>query len=106
MCGKNCVGIAADRRFGVQHQTVSTKMQRIHRMTDNLYIGLAGLATDVTSVASRLRARLKLYKLREGRDIKPLAFTHMLSSLLYQRRFGPWFVEPLVAGLTPTGKFG
>ena len=32
--------------------------------------------------------------------MKPQAFSAMLSSLLYEKRFGPWFTEPIVAGLT------
>ncbi|XP_012658367.1 proteasome subunit beta type-3 [Otolemur garnettii] len=47
MKGKNCVAIAADRRFGIQAQMVTTDFQKIFPMGDRLYIGLAGLATDV-----------------------------------------------------------
>nr|AAB23076.1 multicatalytic protease complex, macropain, proteasome subunit 13 peptide CNBr1=multisubunit proteinase [cattle, Peptide Partial, 35 aa] [Bos taurus] len=35
-------------------------------MGDRLYIGLAGLATDVQTVAQRLKFRLNLYELKEG----------------------------------------
>lgn len=50
MRGKNCVAIAADRRFGIQAQMVTTDFQKIFPMGDRLYIGLAGLATDVQTV--------------------------------------------------------
>ena len=50
MVGKECVAIAADRRLGVQAQTVSTSFQKIFEMNDKLYVGLPGLATDVTTV--------------------------------------------------------
>ncbi|KAF3851875.1 hypothetical protein F7725_005230 [Dissostichus mawsoni] len=50
MRGKNCVAIAADRRFGIQAQMVTTDFQKIFPMGDKLYIGLAGLATDVQTV--------------------------------------------------------
>ncbi|KAL4835505.1 hypothetical protein H8958_022203 [Nasalis larvatus] len=50
MKGKNCVAIAADRRFGIQAQMVTTDFQKIFPMGDRLYIGLAGLATDVQTV--------------------------------------------------------
>eukprot|EP00948_MAST-09A_sp_MAST-9A-sp1_P001663 g1663.t1 len=102
MVGKECVGIAADRRFGVQQQTVSTNMKRIYSVHDKLFMGLSGLATDVHTLAAKLKASTELYKLRENRDIKPSAFTNMLCSTLYQKRFGPYFIEPLVAGLEPT----
>ena len=50
MKGKDCVAIAADRRFGVQAQTVSMNFDKIFEMGPALYIGLAGLATDVQTV--------------------------------------------------------
>lgn len=50
MRGKNCVAIASDRRFGIQAQMVTTDFQKIFPMGERLYIGLAGLATDVQTV--------------------------------------------------------
>lgn len=101
MKGKDCVAIASDKRFGVQLQTISMDFQKIFEMGPRLYIGLPGLATDVQTVAQRLRFRLNLYELRENRKIKPKTFMNVVSNLLYERRFGPYFVEPVVAGLEP-----
>ncbi|XP_062607448.1 proteasome subunit beta type-3-like [Saccostrea cucullata] len=101
MKGRDCVAIASDRRFGIQAQTVSTNFQKIFEMGPRLYIGLPGLATDVQTVHQRLEFRLNLYELRENRRIKPKTFLSMVSNLLYERRFGPYFVEPVIAGLDP-----
>lgn len=68
-------------------------------MSDRLFVGLSGLATDIQTLEQLLRFRLNLYKLREERDIKPETFSALLSHILYEKRFGPYFVEPLVAGL-------
>ena len=40
-----------------------------------------------------------MYKLKEERDLTPKTTAHLLESMLYARRFAPWFVEPVVAGL-------
>ena len=50
MKGKECVAIAADRRFGIQAQTISTEFDKIFEMGPRLFIGLPGLATDVQTV--------------------------------------------------------
>ncbi|KAJ3118571.1 Proteasome subunit beta type-3 [Phlyctochytrium bullatum] len=50
MKGKNCVAIAADRRFGIQALTLGTDFQKIFPVNDKLYYGLAGLATDVQTL--------------------------------------------------------
>uniref|UniRef100_A0A1B6CDZ5 Proteasome subunit beta n=1 Tax=Clastoptera arizonana TaxID=38151 RepID=A0A1B6CDZ5_9HEMI len=101
MKGKDCVAIAADRRFGIQFQTLSTDFQKIFEMGPHLYVGLPGLATDTQTVYNKLRFRKNLYELKENRRISPEVFSAMLSNLLYEKRFGPFFIEPVVAGLHP-----
>ena len=99
MVGEDCVGIASDLRLGVQAQTVSTDFQKIFEINPGLFLGLPGLATDVVTVRKTLQYRLNLLQLRESRMLNPRSFMFMVSSLLYERRFGPYFVEPVIAGL-------
>eukprot|EP00931_Biecheleriopsis_adriatica_P033315 TRINITY_DN1933_c0_g1_i2.p1 TRINITY_DN1933_c0_g1~~TRINITY_DN1933_c0_g1_i2.p1 ORF type:complete len:231 (+),score=67.65 TRINITY_DN1933_c0_g1_i2:75-695(+) len=100
MAGKNCVGIAADSRLGVrQLQTVSCNRQKMFKLTDQTFVGLAGLATDVQTMSQLLDFRMKLYSLREERVMQPKTVGNMISSMLYEKRFGPYFTEPVVAGL-------
>ncbi len=101
MKGKGCVAIAADRRLGVRGHTVATDFQKIFEMGPHLYVGLPGLATDTITVAQRLKFRLNMYELRENRRITPKTFSSVVSNLLYERRFGPYFVEPVIAGIDP-----
>ncbi|KAI6047868.1 20S proteasome subunit beta 3 [Pisolithus marmoratus] len=91
MVGKDC-GIASN-------------FQRIFPVTDRTYVGLAGLGTDVTTLRERFRYRVNMYTIKEERDIEPQTFAHLVSSTLYEHRFGPYFVEPVIAGLekTPSG---
>lgn len=104
MAGKDCVGIAADRRLGIQLQTVSTNFTKVFQMQPKLFVGLAGLATDVQTLRNLLEYRLNFYKLKEEREMSPQVFSHMLAKILYSKRFAPYFVEPVVAGLDENGK--
>lgn len=99
MAGKNCVGIASDLRLGAQALTISRNFQKLFEVDEKLYVGLAGLASDVITLDQLITFKTNLYKLRENRNIKPEAFSALLSTMLYERRFGPWFCEPIVAGL-------
>ncbi|KAJ1461953.1 nucleophile aminohydrolase [Pelagophyceae sp. CCMP2097] len=104
MAGKDCVAIAADTRFGLRQQTVACDFEKVFKMNDRTFVGLAGLASDVQTLRATLKFKLSLYALREEREIKPEAFAALLSHMLYEKRFGPYFVEPLVAGLDDGGK--
>mmetsp|Transcript_14282 Transcript_14282/g.16379 ORF Transcript_14282/g.16379 Transcript_14282/m.16379 type:complete len:205 (-) Transcript_14282:39-653(-) len=104
MAGKNCVGIASDRRLGMQAQTVSCNFQKVFPMGDKLHVGLAGLASDVQTVHQLLEYRLNLYELNEEREMSPQVFSTLLSNVLYSKRFSPYFIEPIVAGLDKDNK--
>lgn len=99
MCGKDCVAIGTDMRLGAQFQTISFNFPKVFQMHDRLFVGITGFASDVQSLKDELDFSLNLYNLSEERQIQPQAFSSLISSMLYKRRFGPWFVEPIVAGL-------
>jgi 20S proteasome subunit beta 3 len=50
LVGKDCVGIACDLRLGQQALTVSTDFPKIFPMGDKVFLGLAGLASDVQTL--------------------------------------------------------
>jgi len=100
MAGENCVAIASDTRHGVrQLMTVGCQRQKTFQLTDQCFVGLAGLATDVQTMSQLLDFRIKLFSLREERVMQPQTVGNLISSMLYEKRFGPWFTEPVVAGL-------
>merc|ERR1712066_1194934 len=72
MAGENCVAIASDTRHGVrQLMTVGCQRQKIFQLTDQTYVGLAGLATDVQTMSQLLDFRIKLFSLKEERTMQP-----------------------------------
>lgn len=98
MMGKDCAAIGTDLRFGVQGMTVATNYEKVFEIGPQLYVGLPGLATDTETVVQRLKLRVNLYELKEGRKMQPAVLTKMIANMLYERRFGPYFVEPVIAG--------
>lgn len=98
MVGKDCVAIASDMRLGSQSLGVSNNFEKIFNY-DHVFLALTGLATDVLTVHEDFRKKTNMYKLTEDRNIEPETFANLVSSSLYERRFGPWFVGPIVAGL-------
>jgi 20S proteasome subunit beta 3 len=99
MIGKDCVAIASDKRLGLQALTVSKDFEKVFHVGEQLLIGWAGLATDIQSVQAKLSSNLNILRLREEREISCRQYAHMVSSFLYSKRFGPFYCEPVVAGL-------
>lgn len=100
MKGKNCVAIASDLRLGNQALTVACNFDKVFPVTERLYVGLPGLASDLSTLREKFKYRVNMYKMKEEREIQPETFAHLVSSTLYERRFGPYFVEPVIAGLS------
>ncbi len=62
-------------------------------------MGLGGLASDIITFSKKMRYKLKMYQLRENRKMKPDTFAKLVGTSLYEHRFGPFFLMPLVVGL-------
>jgi len=99
MTGNNCVAIASDMRYGIRQQTIADNKHKIFQMHERCFVGLPGLMTDAQTLINKFRFRLNLYQLREERKMKASVFANMVSGLLYEHRFGPFFCEPVIAGL-------
>ncbi|SCZ89306.1 BZ3500_MvSof-1268-A1-R1_Chr9g10363 [Microbotryum saponariae] len=104
MVGKDCVAIACDLRLGNQALTIACNHEKVFAATEKTYFGLPGLASDTFTVRDKLRQRINLYTMKEERTIEPQTFAHLVSSTLYERRFGPFFIEPVIAGLDAEDK--
>lgn len=102
MVGKGCVAIACDLRLGMQALTVSNNFPKIFNYAPSVFLGLTGLATDVQTVSDTFRYKVNMYRLREERNISPQTLANLVSSSLYEKRFGPWFVSPVLAGINHT----
>ena len=68
-------------------------------MTDQIFLGLTGLQSDAQTFAQLMTYEVNTYKLRENRDISPEAFASLVRTVQYKHRFGPYFIEPVIAGL-------
>lgn len=104
MAGKNCVGICSDLRLGAQALMVDNNCEKVFQLNEKVMIGLAGLRTDALTFSQIMNFRLKLFKQKEQRDMPPEMISSLVSTLLYEKRFGPYFTEPVIAGLDDEGK--
>lgn len=103
MVGKDCIAIACDMRLGSQSLGVSNNFEKIFQF-NKTFLGLTGLASDVLTVFEEFRKKSNLYEMSEGKHLEPKKFANLVSTSLYERRFGPWFVGPIVAGLNDSNE--
>jgi len=105
MIGKQCVAVACDQRFGVQYQTITMNAQKVYKYQDNILLGLTGLETDCQTFALMMKRIVELYRIKEEIDLTPKLFSNLVSTTLYEKRFGSYYVAPLVVGLDVTKNY-
>ncbi len=52
-----------------------------------------------------MRRKVELYRIKENIDLTPKLFINLVSSTLYEHRWGPFFVNPIVVGLDQTDNY-
>ena len=52
-----------------------------------------------------MRRKVELYRIKENVDLTPKLFINLVSSTLYEHRWGPYFVNPIVIGLDKSEDF-
>eukprot|EP00028_Trichosphaerium_sp_Am-I-7-wt_P005779 CAMPEP_0168530478 /NCGR_PEP_ID=MMETSP0405-20121227/14701_1 /TAXON_ID=498012 /ORGANISM="Trichosphaerium sp, Strain Am-I-7 wt" /LENGTH=190 /DNA_ID=CAMNT_0008554747 /DNA_START=62 /DNA_END=634 /DNA_ORIENTATION=+ len=99
MVGKDCVAIGSDTRYGISAQTLAMDMPKVYKITESAYVGLPGLISDAQTMFQKIKFKVNMYNLREERVMSAKVLSQMISSMLYEKRFGPYFVEPIIAGV-------
>ncbi len=97
--------VVADRRASMGTLVASKKAKKVHIIADNIGVGIAGLVSDAMMLVDLMRAELKLYELENGYKATVHVASSLLGTILYggYRRFFPYWVQLLVAGVDRTG---
>ena len=86
MAGKNCVAIATDTRLSTNLMTIDGNFQRVFKVNDRTLMGISGLGTDVQTFNAKMKYRMNMYKLQEGREMKASTYSKLVSTSLHEHR--------------------
>jgi len=104
IAGDDFVVIAADTRLG-EHGTIYQRdVQRLNHVSSGTILGNCGFHGDALQLQKIIKARCTMYKQDHRTEPSPCAIAQMLSTTLYGRRFFPYYVYNIVAGMDDDGK--
>jgi 20S proteasome subunit beta 6 len=109
--GENFVVIASDLRLSEGYSILSRNITRLFSLSedddaaegDGLLFGGCGCYADILELSKQLRYHATLYHRLNKRKLSPQAAAYLLSSMLYGRRFFPYYSFSCIAGIDPTG---
>ena len=97
------VVLGAERRATLGSMVESKATKKIFKIDENLGMATSGLVGDAQYLVRYLRAEAALYKTSRGRPMSVKALVTLLSNILNQYKFSPYYVGLLVGGVDEEG---
>jgi len=104
IAGNDYTIIASDTRLSEGFLIHTRESPKIYKLTSNTVLGCTGFHGDVLTVTKNISMRLKKYEHEHGKKMSCSAIAQMLQTILYYRRFFPYYTYNIVAGLDSEGK--
>jgi 20S proteasome subunit beta 6 len=102
--GEDFVVIAGDCRMSTGYSILSRETTKLCQLTDKCVLASAGCYSDVNQLRTVLNMRTAMYEAQHGRQMTSPAMAQLLSTILYGRRFFPYYSFNVLAGLDAEGK--
>ena len=103
MVCKDGVIVASDKKATMGYLIASKETLKIYALDDHIAMTIAGSAADAQALARYLRAEFRLFKLQNGRKITIKGAASLLSNMLQNSKFYPYFVQLIIAGYDDEG---
>uniref|UniRef100_A0A336LLR8 CSON010200 protein n=1 Tax=Culicoides sonorensis TaxID=179676 RepID=A0A336LLR8_CULSO len=97
--GKGYAVIAADTRLSTGYSIHTRNQKKLFQLTKTTVLASSGCWPDVLALTSLLKARIQMYLYQHGKEMTTNAIAQLLSNLMYNRRFFPYYVSNVLAGL-------
>ncbi|MCO5561015.1 hypothetical protein L7F22_014636 [Adiantum nelumboides] len=98
-----CV-IAGDTRQSEGYNIQTRYKPKVFRLTDRATLATNGFAADAEALVNRIQQRLEWYRHAHGGSMPLHAIARMISTILYSKRFFPYYVYNILGGLDEQGK--
>ena len=100
---KDGVVLASEKRVSYGYTVMSKSGKKIFTIIDHIGAACAGLVADMQILTRQVSAHAKLFELNHGRKIPVKAVAKIMSNLMFQRRFFPYFTQTIVGGIDAQG---
>lgn len=103
MVCKDGVVIGTERRATMGTLIAHKDTKKLYKIDDHLAMATAGLVGDLQILARYLSAEVNLYRLKRDVRMPVNSAATLMSNILNQRKFYPYYVQLILAGWDSTG---
>jgi proteasome beta subunit len=103
MVCKDGVVIATETRATMGNLIAHKATKKLYKIDEHLALATAGLVGDLQVLARYLNAEANLYRLKRDNKIPVNSAATLMSNILNQRKFYPYYVQLILGGFDSTG---
>ncbi|EEZ99493.1 Proteasome subunit beta type-1-like Protein [Tribolium castaneum] len=104
IAGDDFVVIGADTRLSAGFSIYTRDQNKLFRLSDTTVLGCSGCWCDTLTLTRILSARMQMYQQEHNKTMATPACAQMLSTMLYYKRFFPYYISNILVGLDNEGK--
>ena len=104
IAGKDFAIIASETRLSVGYNIYTREQPKMFQLTPKTILGITGCWCDALTFAKVIETRVQNYLYEHNRVISTPACAQLISTMLYYKRFFPYYVSNIVAGLDEEGR--
>jgi proteasome beta subunit len=97
------VVLATEMRATMGYLIASKKAKKVYQIADRIGMTIAGGVGDAQQMARLMTVECSLYNIRRGRPMTVAAASTLLSNILNNNRYYPYYVQLLVGGVDESG---
>ncbi|KAJ3302954.1 Proteasome subunit beta type-1 [Kappamyces sp. JEL0829] len=103
IAGKDFCVVAGDTRQSEGYSINSRYAPKVFHLENNAVLATGGMYADSITLVKRIAQRLEWYHYQHDKPMSAPAVAQMLSTMLYGKRFFPYFVWNTLGGLDENG---
>ncbi|MBN2603972.1 MAG: archaeal proteasome endopeptidase complex subunit beta [Candidatus Thermoplasmatota archaeon] len=103
MVCKGGVVIATEKRATMGTLIAHKETQKLYKIDKHLALATAGLVGDLQVLARYLNAEANLYRLKRDMRMPVKSAATLMSNIMNQRKFYPYYVQLILGGFDQTG---
>ena len=103
MICKDGVVMATETRATMGNLIAHKTTKKLYQIDEHLGLATAGLVGDLQILARYLNAEANLYRLKRDQKMPVKSAATLMSNILNQRKFFPYYVQLILAGFDKTG---
>ncbi|XP_076225256.1 proteasome beta6 subunit [Nomia melanderi] len=104
LAGDDFCVIAADTRLSTGFSIYTRDQQKLFPLSKTTVLGCSGCWCDTLTLTRLLTARMQMYKHEHQKEMTTPAVAQMLTTMLYYKRFFPYYISNILGGLNDQGK--